>query len=94
MQRHPSAIQDARGLAGIEIEDHRGGAVQVRRVRQQDVLFDVAEVGRPEQRRLVVAEDVVDSVRLRSGDGESFDPRRRVLRRVLFVEMLAGDPSG
>ena len=55
------------------------------------MLFDVTEICRPEERRAVVAEHVVD-VRpaLTAWHRRSLHPRRRVFGRV-FVKMLAGN---
>ena len=67
-------------FAGIEIEDDGGRPIQIRRAREQHMLLDVAEIGRPEQRRAVIAQDVVD-VRpaFAPRHREALHPPRRVL---------------
>ncbi len=57
--------------------------------RQQHMLFDIAKIRRPDERRAVVAEDVIDvPATLAARHCKSLHPRGRMLRSVLFVEML------
>ena len=92
MERDFGAIEDVGALPRVEIKDHGSRPIQVRRSRQQHMLFDIAKIRRPDERRTVVAEDVIDvSATLAARHGAALHPRRRVLRSVLFVKMLSGD---
>ena len=57
------------------------------------MLLDVTEVRDPHERRAIVAEHVVDPRSVFAArNRESLHPQRRVLGRVLLVEVLAINP--